>query len=162
MATQTNISIRFWRQVEPRYPPGRALSRETAPRELSSCPCPRAPLPPSPRVCRPRPPPTGVAPSVQGNSNSHGARPVHLIITMITWIRTSRLSILRVVSLLATPGPESLSPEAAQGSCAIFFREREFFTDNLLARIHFGPGPNPLYLLVRIHFIYWSESTLSS
>ena len=28
-----------------------------------------------------------------GNSNSHGARPVHLIITMIKWIRTSRLSI---------------------------------------------------------------------
>jgi len=25
----------------------------------------------------------------KGNSNSHGARPVHLIITMITWIRTS-------------------------------------------------------------------------
>jgi len=28
----------------------------------------------------------------KGNSNSHDARPVHLIITMITWIRTSRLS----------------------------------------------------------------------
>ena len=27
------------------------------------------------------------------NSNSHGARPVHLIITMIKWIWTSRLSI---------------------------------------------------------------------
>ena len=27
------------------------------------------------------------------NSNSHGARPDHLIITMIKWIRTSRLSI---------------------------------------------------------------------
>ena len=27
------------------------------------------------------------------SSNSHGARPVHLIITMIKWIRTSRLSI---------------------------------------------------------------------
>jgi len=30
---------------------------------------------------------------LKGNSNSHGARPVHLIITMIKWIRTSRLSI---------------------------------------------------------------------
>ena len=30
---------------------------------------------------------------VKGNSNTHGARPVHLIITMIKWIRTSRLSI---------------------------------------------------------------------
>jgi len=29
----------------------------------------------------------------KGNSNSHGARPVHLNITMIKWIRTSRLSI---------------------------------------------------------------------
>ena len=29
----------------------------------------------------------------KGNSNSHGARPVHLIITMIKWFRTSRLSI---------------------------------------------------------------------
>ena len=29
----------------------------------------------------------------KGNSNSHGARPVHLIITMIKWIRTSKLSI---------------------------------------------------------------------
>ena len=28
-----------------------------------------------------------------GNSDSHGARPEHLIITMIKWIRTSRLSI---------------------------------------------------------------------
>ena len=29
----------------------------------------------------------------QGNSNSHGARPVHQIISVIEWIRTSRLSI---------------------------------------------------------------------
>ena len=29
----------------------------------------------------------------KGNSNSHGARPVHLIITMIKWFGTSRLSI---------------------------------------------------------------------
>ena len=28
-----------------------------------------------------------------GNSNSHGARPVHRIFSMIEWIRTSRLSI---------------------------------------------------------------------
>jgi len=28
-----------------------------------------------------------------GNLNSHGARPVHQTITMIKWIRTSRLSI---------------------------------------------------------------------
>ena len=35
------------------------------------------------------------------NSNSHGARPVHLIITMIKWIRTSRLSIKNALSLRA-------------------------------------------------------------
>ena len=29
----------------------------------------------------------------KGNSKSHGARPVHLIITKMKWIRTSRLSI---------------------------------------------------------------------
>ena len=29
----------------------------------------------------------------KGDSNSHGARPAHRIITMIQWIRTSRLSI---------------------------------------------------------------------
>jgi len=31
--------------------------------------------------------------------SSHGARPVHLIITMIKWIRTSRLSIKKSLSL---------------------------------------------------------------
>jgi len=29
----------------------------------------------------------------KGNSNSHGARPARLTITMIKWVRTSRLSI---------------------------------------------------------------------
>ena len=33
-----------------------------------------------------------------GNSNSHGARPVHLIITMIKWTQTSRLSITNSLS----------------------------------------------------------------
>ena len=33
------------------------------------------------------------------NSNSHGARPVHLIITMMKLIRTSRLSIKNSLSL---------------------------------------------------------------
>ena len=36
----------------------------------------------------------------KGNSNSHGARPVHLIITRMKWIRTSRLSIKNSLSLL--------------------------------------------------------------
>ena len=34
----------------------------------------------------------------KGNSNSHGARPVHLIITMIKWFRTSGLSIKNSLS----------------------------------------------------------------
>jgi len=34
-----------------------------------------------------------------GNSDSHGARPVHLIITMMKWIRTSRLSIKNSLSV---------------------------------------------------------------
>jgi len=37
----------------------------------------------------------------KGNSNSHGARPVHPIITMIKWIRTSRLSMKNCLSLRA-------------------------------------------------------------
>ena len=37
--------------------------------------------------------------------NSHGARPVHLIITMMLWIRTSRLSIQNPLSLSATLPP---------------------------------------------------------
>jgi hypothetical protein len=34
----------------------------------------------------------------KGDSNSCGARPVHLVITMIKWIRTSRLSIEMTLS----------------------------------------------------------------
>ena len=35
----------------------------------------------------------------KGNSNSHGARPVHLIMMMMKWIQTSRLSIKNSLSL---------------------------------------------------------------
>ena len=35
----------------------------------------------------------------KGNSNYHGARPVHRIISMVKWIRTSRLSIKNSLSL---------------------------------------------------------------
>ena len=34
-----------------------------------------------------------------GNSNSHGERPVHIIITMISWIRTSKLPIKNSLSV---------------------------------------------------------------
>ena len=36
---------------------------------------------------------SGFRVAFKGNSNAHGARPVHQIISMINWIRTSRLSI---------------------------------------------------------------------
>ena len=39
----------------------------------------------------------------KGNSKSHGARPVHLIITMIKWILTSRLSIKNSLSVAGDP-----------------------------------------------------------
>ena len=39
-----------------------------------------------------------------GNSNCNGARPVHLIITMMKWIRTSRLSINKSLSLSLRAG----------------------------------------------------------
>jgi len=35
----------------------------------------------------------------KGNSHTHGARPVHLIIMMIKWIRTGRLSIKNSLGL---------------------------------------------------------------
>jgi len=39
----------------------------------------------------------------KGNSNTHGARPVHLIISMIKWIRTSELSIQNSLWIPASP-----------------------------------------------------------
>jgi len=49
----------------------------------------------------------------KGNSNSHGARPVHQIITMIKRIRTSRLSITN--SLAQVPDEQEISARALQG-----------------------------------------------
>ena len=49
------------------------------------------------------------------DQNCHGARPVHLIIMMIKWIRTSRLSIQKSLSggLLATQAPSLIRQERA-------------------------------------------------
>ena len=49
----------------------------------------------------------------KGNSNSHGATPVHLIVTQLKWIRTSRLSITNSLSLRE---PELLECHP-RGSC---------------------------------------------
>ena len=52
----------------------------------------------------------------KGNSNSRGERPVHLIISMIKWIRTSRLSIRNSLPPNATadetPQDQSISPRS--------------------------------------------------
>ena len=40
----------------------------------------------------------------KGDSNSHGARPVHQIISMIKWIRTNRLSINNFLSRVSGSG----------------------------------------------------------
>jgi len=59
----------------------------------------------------------------KGNSKSHGARPVHLIITMIKWIRTSRLSMKNSLSLglrvEGWPRGPGLAEEATHGSAAL-------------------------------------------
>ena len=61
----------------------------------------------------------------KGNSKSHGARSVHLIIAMIKWIRTSRLSIKNSLSENSRPG--ELEPTAKR-------------FDHLAARIGFDEG----------------------
>jgi len=67
----------------------------------------------------------------KGNSNFHDAKPVYQIISMIKWIRTSRLSIQN--SLYApAPKPDLFIPLSSE-----YGREREFFIDNLLVRMHF-------------------------
>ena len=50
--------------------------------------------------------------SPNGNSNSHGARPVHLIITMIKWIQSSRLPIKNARSLAARSTPARLDDKS--------------------------------------------------
>ena len=45
-------------------------------------------------------------------SNFHGARPVHLIITMTKWIHTSRLSIKTSLFVLGRVGGRELTPSA--------------------------------------------------
>jgi len=84
----------------------------------------------------------------KGNSDSHGARPVHQIITMIKWIRTSRVSIKN----------------------SLFENRKEPFEEHveLLGRV-FLRQPMHLphsYLITQressVLATYWSESTLSS
>jgi len=65
----------------------------------------------------------------KGNSNSHGARPVHLIITMIRWIRTSRLSIKNSLSTWEHQTPDDLkNPESCVFSYATRWSRRVSLT----------------------------------
>jgi len=50
----------------------------------------------------------------KGNSNYHGARPVHPIITMIKWIRTIRLSIKNSLSAGADGWAQVHSPQSGR------------------------------------------------
>jgi len=70
------------------------------------------------------------------NSTTHGARPVHLIITMIQCIRTSRLSVKNSLCVEHRRQPVQRRRRLFQ-ACALRLKEKEFFIDNLLVRIHF-------------------------
>ena len=68
-----------------------------------------------------------------GNSNSHGSRPVHLIITMLKWTRNSRLSIKNSPSDGAGCSVQGARTTLARTPCEHFSgRER---TDHLLGRL---------------------------
>ena len=75
----------------------------------------------------------GVTLSGRGNSNSHGARPVHLITTMIKWIRTGRLS---MKNFLSQVGCRYKVLFLSLMGCNPPERE-SFLIDNLLVRILF-------------------------
>ena len=61
-------------------------------------------------------------PGGKGDSNSHGARPVHLIITMIKWTRTSGLPIKNSFSVRSSPSyPPTLTTRRRE-RCTCQFR----------------------------------------
>ena len=106
----------------------------------------------------------------KGNANSHGARPVHPIISMVRWIRTSRLSIKNSLSLRGhgSPGRARRGPLARLFVCI----RGEPYKKGNLARIkdfeqHGCPflprrkGCSRLRLPSSLT-TYWSESSLSS
>ena len=63
----------------------------------------------------------------KGNSNPHGARPVHMIITMIEWIRTSRLSTKKYVFPRDGTSPSEIAAlDVARPGTNPTFGETEF------------------------------------
>ena len=78
----------------------------------------------------------------KGNSNSRGARPVHLIITMMKWIRTSRLSMNNymsggVCSGLSLYRDNNWPPEESSlWLLTTYWREFSVFIDSLLFSLY--------------------------
>jgi len=108
-------------------------------------------------------------------SNSHGARPVHLIITMIKWIRTSRLSIKKSLSAGGGPhlprGARAL-PRPGRSSSSLLLSSVELndttvYEPQIRARL--GTASHPLRprpgrstpSAVSIPFTYWSYWSLN-
>ena len=65
----------------------------------------------------------GVSPPEQGNSNSHGARPVHLIISMMKWVRIRKLSTHTFLSLHHLPVASGQTWLTGTGQ-TVFFRSQ--------------------------------------
>jgi len=79
----------------------------------------------------------------EGNSNSHGARPIHQIILMIKWIRTSRLAI------------KNSLPECC-------YARMEFPVRHWCSMLSPGAIPARGERESSLLTTYWSEPTLSS
>ena len=89
----------------------------------------------------------------KGNSDSHGARPVHLIISTIKWIRTSRLSVNNSFSVLTVrdPSPETRDPEL-KAEIRRFLRNSKSETrDTRHKTRHPNPQPWNLKPCTRVH-----------
>jgi len=89
----------------------------------------------------------------KGDSNSHGARPVHLIITMIKWIRTRRLSLTSPATI--SPGGASRSRSMTPSGISVASRSEHLPSQMCEDRVLDGPasggkGSNQGYELARL------------
>ena len=64
----------------------------------------------------------------QGNSNSHGARPVRQIISMTKWVRTSRFSIKNSFSLPTRPPAVPLTRQASRFTAYLLDSDSRYCT----------------------------------
>jgi hypothetical protein len=95
--TATSLRVITSAPPYPRTPPHNALTHPASacPIRIRTVTCPSVSLLPRQKLDARLP--------GKGNSNSHGARPFRLIITMIKWIRTSRSSKKKCLALLRAP-----------------------------------------------------------